>query len=304
MSSCEVIMDLHFVTQKEQSSIDRYFTKMGIGRADSYIVHALKTFEELTSLFPNGEFYLSYDGLRSITPKKKTVIKLFHPIYDLYKADPAFDTEAFKWKHGLRKHVFLFFRFIRKYKGLHNVIRAFSELAQERDDVSLLICGESFWHTLDPGNIFTKIKKLTFDLAKKVVLKAGDDEGNYRPLELIDALGIKDKVVVFNEFIPNEDVHKYFQVSDCVVLYYLTATPSGIESLSYNFDLPILATNVGHFPETIQEGVNGYLAEENLAAMSATMRKFLEKPIQPTAVAGFKQKLSWKAYADAILKKA
>ena len=33
----------------------------------------------------------------------------------------------------------------------------------------------------------------------------------------------------FNEFIPNEDVHKYFQVSDCVVLYYLTAsTPSGI----------------------------------------------------------------------------
>lgn len=72
--------------------------------------------------------------------------------------------------------------------------------------------------------------------------------------------------MVFNQFIPNEDVHKYFQVSDCVVLYYLTATPSGIESLSYNFDLPILATRVGHFPETIEEGVNGYLADEDLKA--------------------------------------
>ena len=81
-----------------------------------------------------------------------------------------------------------------------------------------------------------------------------------------------------NEFIPNEDVHKYFQVSDCVVLYYLTATPSGIESLSYNFRLPILATKVGHFPETVKDGFNGYLAEDrDIESMAAVMEKYIEK---------------------------
>jgi hypothetical protein len=40
-------------------------------------------------------------------------------------------------------------------------------------------------------------------------------------------LGFGDKVFVMNDFVPNEDVNKYFQVSDAIVLYYLYATPSG-----------------------------------------------------------------------------
>ncbi|HRD07739.1 MAG: glycosyltransferase [Saprospiraceae bacterium] len=302
MWQCEVILDLHFVIQKEQSTIDRIFTKMGISGADTYIVHALKTFEELKTLYPARKFHLTYDGQRSIG-KETTVIKLFHPIYDLYKPDPNFDVEAFKQKYGLGGKVILFFGFIRKYKGLHQVIESFSKVAAKRDDVSLLICGESFWNTLDPGNIITRMKKLIFGLAKKVLLRSGDDEADYKPLALIDQLGLGQRVVVFNEFIPNEDVHKYFQVSDCVVLYYLTATPSGIESLSYNFDLPILATRVGHFPETIQDGTNGYLADETLESMAATMEKMLDHPIDRSGVAAMKANMSWKSYAGAILKR-
>lgn len=298
---CEVVIDLHFVIQKEQSAIDRIFTKMGIGGADSYIVHALKTFEELKTLYPSRKFYLSMDGKRSDAADETTVIKLFHPIYDLYKPDPAFDVHAFKQQYGLAEKVILFFGFIRKYKGLHQVIEAFHEVAKKRNDVSLLICGESFWNTLDPGNWATRIKKTIFGLAKKVLLRKADDEADYQPLELIASLGLENRVVVFNQFIPNEDVHKYFQVSDCVVLYYLTATPSGIESLSYNFDLPILATRVGHFPETIKEGVNGYLADETLQSMVETMEKMLDQPIDRTGVAQMKAHMSWKSYAEALL---
>lgn len=298
--SCEVILDLHFVIQKEQSTIDRIFTKMGISGADTYIVHALKTFEELKTLYPSRKFHLTYDGQRS-EGKETTVIKLFHPIYDLYQPDPNFDVAAFKQKYGLRDKVILFFGFIRKYKGLHQVIESFSKVAAKREDVSLLICGESFWNTLDPGNFVTRMKKLIFGLAKKVLLRSSDDEADYKPLDLIDQLGLGHRVVVFNEFIPNEDVHKYFQVSDCVVLYYLTATPSGIESLSYNFDLPIIATRVGHFPETIKEGINGYLADESIESMAATMEKMLDQPIDRLGVAAMKANMSWKSYAGAIL---
>jgi len=296
----EVILDLHFVIQKENSSIDKYFTKRGIRNATTYIVHALKTWEELRKLFPDKKMELSLEGKR--TGDGATVIKLFHPIYDLFKPDPNFDVEAFKKEHGLRKHVFLFFGFIRKYKGLHNALQAFAEVAKRRDDVSFLICGESFWQTLDNKKISTRIKNVLFGTAKKIFLKKADDEKNYDPLALIKTLGMEDRCVVFNTFIPNEDVHKYFQASDAAVLYYLTATPSGIESLSYNFSLPLLATNVGHFPETIRHGFNGYLARANdVADMAAQMMHFLDHPIDRRNVTASTKDMSWENYAKAIL---
>ncbi|HEY8404859.1 MAG TPA: glycosyltransferase [Flavobacteriales bacterium] len=297
----EVILDLHFVIQKENSSLDKIFTKRGIKHASTYIVHALKTWEELRTLFPNKKMELSYDGKR--VQGATTVIKLYHPIYDLFKPDSSFDVEAFKQEHGLRKNVFLFFGFIRKYKGLHHTIEAFAKVAAQRDDVSLLICGESFWQTLDNSKLSTKIKNALFGTAKKIFLKKADDERNYQPLALIEELGIQDRCAVFNTFIPNEDVYKYFQVSDAVVLYYLTATPSGIESLSYNFSLPLLATAVGHFPETIKDGFNGYLAKPNdVEDMAKQMLRFLEHPLPKENVNASTKEMSWTNYAKAILK--
>jgi glycosyltransferase involved in cell wall biosynthesis len=299
----EVIVDLHFVIQKENSAIDKYFTKRGISNASSFIVHALKTWEELRALFPEKKMELSYDGKRDWKSGQSTpVIKLFHPIYDLFKPDPAFDIEGFKKQHGLQKNVFLFFGFIRKYKGLHHTIEAFKKVADQRDDVSLLICGESFWHTLDTKKISTRVKNLLFGIAKKVFLKKADDEKQYNPLALIETYNLQNRCVVFNTFIPNEDVHKYFQVSDVVVLYYLTATPSGIESLSYNFSLPLLATRVGHFPETIRDGFNGYLANANdVEDMARQMIKFLEYPLPGTNVTESTKEMSWTNYAKAIM---
>jgi len=297
----QVIFDLHFVIQKENSSIDKFFTRMALPHATGYIVHALKTWHELRALFPKADLQLSHDGIPA--GDGKMVIKLFHPIYDLFKPNPSFDTEQFKREHGLRKHVFLFFGFIRKYKGLHHTIEAFAKVAQQRNDVSLLICGESFWNTLDQKKWSTRIKSWTFGLAKKIFLSGKDDEKNYQPLQLIQTFGISDRCVVFNTFIPNEDVHKYFQVSDAVVLYYLTATPSGIESLSYNFKLPILATSVGHFPETIQDGFNGYLAKAgDLDDMAQQMMRFMDKPLPRENVASATAQMSWENYAEAILK--
>ena len=54
-SDMEVYFDLHFVIQKEGSSLDRKLTMLGIKYADSYIVHAFKTAEELKMLFPKKD---------------------------------------------------------------------------------------------------------------------------------------------------------------------------------------------------------------------------------------------------------
>ncbi len=297
-SFTEVVFDMHFVIQKENSLLDRNFTKFGVKKAHTYIVHAGKTLDELQTLFPDKKLYRSTGGERTTDPGTETVLHLFHPIYDLHRPDPNFDVTAFRKEHGLRQHVFLFFGFIRKYKGLHHAIRAFKLLAERRDDVSLLICGESFWKTLDTTKWSTRLKTTLFGLAKKMFLRKSDDESNYDPLALIDTLGLRDRVAVFNQYIPNEDVHRYFQASDAVLLFYEYATPSGIESLSYNFHLPILATRVGHFPETVRDGFNGYLANAgDEADMAATMERLINSPIPRENVAEATKRMSWHNYA-------
>jgi glycosyltransferase involved in cell wall biosynthesis len=298
----EVIFDMHFVVQKENSSIDRTFTKFGVSRANTYITHAYNTVAELKRLFPQGNYLVNETGERSQLTEQQTVIKLYHPIYDLFQPNPDFDVAAFKKEHGLKENVFLFFGFIRKYKGLHNAIQAFHELAQKRDDVSLVICGESFWATLDNTKFSTKVKNFLFGIAKSIFLKKSDDEGDYNPLALIQALQLEDKVLIKNEFVANEEVHKYFQISDVVLLFYLYATPSGVESLTYNFKMPIVATRVGHFPETITDGFNGYLAEpENIADMARIMNLSLTQPILRENVEEATKNMSWANYAKAIL---
>ncbi|MCB0814152.1 MAG: glycosyltransferase, partial [Flavobacteriales bacterium] len=205
-TNAELLFDLHFVAAKEQSSLDARLTRMALRHGHSFIVHAYKTAEELKALMPDGSFEVTLDGhsearslvvgLRSMAahpsgqgPRTndlvpKTILKLYHPIYSLFKPDPAFDKEAWKARHGLKGHVFLFFGFIRKYKGLHHCLRAFAELAKQRDDVSLMVVGERFWQTVDQRKLSTKLKNAVFGTLKKLFLKKADDEQGYDPLAL------------------------------------------------------------------------------------------------------------------------
>ncbi|MBS4061763.1 MAG: glycosyltransferase [Bacteroidetes bacterium] len=301
-SITKVVFDLHFVIQKEGSSLDMRFTSFGIKNANSYVVHAQQTADQLETLFPKQGFRIVNDDNSLVKGKEKKILRLFHPIYDMFRSDPLFDVGKHKQALGLKKHVFLFFGFIRKYKGLHQAIEAFARLKKERDDISLLIVGESFWNTLDDKKLATRIKSAFFGVAKKIFLKKQDDEKNYNPLALIDAFELGDSVVLVNEFVPNEEVNKYFQVSDNLVLFYLTATPSGVESIGYNFKMPLIATNVGHFPETVKDGFNGYLAgDRNIESMKDAMLKAIEQPIDRKNVAKTSENMSWEKYANAIL---
>ena len=255
----------------------------------------------MKELIPEKDYRLCQLGDPTVA-EGTPVLKLYHPVYDMFKKDESFDVEGFKSSLGLNQHVFLFFGFIRKYKGLHNVIEAFNLVAQQRNDVSLLIVGELFWNTLDQRKISTRLKSAAFRVAKKLFLNKQDDEQNYRPLDLIKKYGLQDRVVAITEFVPNEDVHKYFQASDSITLFYTAATPSGVESLAYNFGLPILATRVGHFFETIKHGYNGYLAEpDNPVSMAEMMVQSIESPIPADNVYATSAKMSWDNYASAIL---
>lgn len=299
---CEILFDVHNLIQKENSAFDRMLTRYALKAAHHYIMHGPSTIEEFKRFFPELKIPVSKDGSRAESP---TILHLFHPIYDIFKPLPNFDAEAEKRKLGLRKHVFLFFGFIRKYKGLHHTIEAFAELAKKRDDVSLLIVGESFWDETAQVSLGKKFKKSIFGLLKKLFIKSRDQEKDYKPLALISELGIQNKTVIVNEFVPNEEVHRYFQVCDAVVNFYEYATPSGVESIAYQFLKPVLTTPVGHFKETIQDGQNGYVSPSfAIADLCKTLEKAIEEPVSESNLLQFKQKLSWQNYVKAILKSA
>lgn len=301
-TDAEIIFDCHFVIQKEGSKIDSIFTKYGLSAADTFITHASQTTKELQILFKKKNFEITKNGQRTVDHATTPIIELYHPVYDLFTLDSSLDIAGYKRENGLKEHVFLFFGFIRKYKGLHDVIRSFKVLSDRRDDVSLLICGESFWETLDQNKLSTKVKNILFGIAQKVLLKKKEKESDYRPLDLIAELNLTDKILLKNEFIPNEDVQKYFQVSDAVLVFYEYATPSGVESISYNFKKPLLATAVGHFPETIDDGVNGYLADPgNIDSMANIMEKNITHPIDPEQIDIKVKDMSWANYAKAIV---
>jgi glycosyltransferase involved in cell wall biosynthesis len=302
-SRAEVLFDLHFVIQKEQSSIDRFFTKFALKYASGFVVHAGKTADELKEVLPDKNFTLTETGVRQQNSGAGPfpVIKLFHPVYDMFRKDPDFDVTAEKERLGLKKHVFLFFGFIRKYKGLHYCIDAFEKLARERDDVSLLIVGESFWKTLDETKWINRFKKSVFKVLRGILSKSSEDETEYNPLEWISQRGLEDRIKVVNDFVPNEEVFRYFQVSDAILLFYEYATPSGVESMAYNFSKPILASKVGHFPETILDGKNGYLANDgDTSDMAQVMARFLREPIPESNMEEMAARFSWEKYAMAI----
>ena len=59
----------------------------------------------------------------------------------------------------------------------------------------------------------------------------------------------------------NEDVVAYICASDVVVLPYRHIYQSGVLFMAYSFGRPVLATRVGSFPESVEDGRSGWLVE-------------------------------------------
>lgn len=302
----EVVFDVHNVVQKEGGTLDRLLTRYALKKADTYIMHGKITIDEFSSFLPDVKFRISKQGERF--SDVKTVLSLFHPKYDIYQPIQAFNLNEERIKLGLHydgrvaKTVFLFFGFIRKYKGLHFALEAFAQLHKTQPDAMLLVAGESFWDTVDKKKLSTRIKSAVFKVLKSIFISSKDQEKNYQPLDLIEQLGIKNSVVVVNRFIPNEEVARFFQVSDAVINFYEYATPSGVESIAYQFEKPVLATKVGHFAHAIEPGLNGYLAEAaDVNSMSEIMHLFMEKGIDKSAFKNYCARYSWEIYAKQVI---
>jgi glycosyltransferase involved in cell wall biosynthesis len=73
-------------------------------------------------------------------------------------------------------------------------------------------------------------------------------------------------VRIEDKYIPNEDVHLYFEAADVVVLPYVEASQSGIVPIAYAFNTPVISTRVGGLPEAVLDGTTGFLVNPGSSA--------------------------------------
>jgi len=185
-----------------------------------------------------------------------------HPLYNHFgkKMDKSLARKQLNIPED--KNVLLFFGFIRGYKGLDILLEAMETLP---DNYLLLIAGEVYG---------------SFDEYDKIIRK----------------LNLQDKVKLFIRYISDSEVPVFFSASDVCMLPYKSATQSGIVGITYHFDLPIIATDVGGLREMITPYGTGMIADEpkqNL--LSAAILDYFNMQMKETFE---KNIIKYKAFAN------
>ena len=79
--------------------------------------------------------------------------------------------------------------------------------------------------------------------------------------QILPTLKADKNFILKNEYITNKELVHLISSSKAVVCPYLSASQSGIPQVASLFNKPIIASNVGAFPEVIKTGRNGILVE-------------------------------------------
>lgn len=245
------------VIPHEKRPFDKQLTKYFLKKADAFV-----------TMSSSVEKDLLHFGVH-----KNRVFRCPHPLYDHFGkiADrkQARDFLKLDTDHKL----VLFFGFIREYKGLDLLIKAFAEPAMRTLPVSLLVAGE----------FYTRAKPY---------------------LEMVEEYKLQDRVIWRTNFIPNDAVRYYFSAADLVAQPYKHATQSGVTQVAYHFDKPMVVTNVGGLPEMVTHGKAGYVVEPEPPAIAAAMVEFFSnKPITEALSNSLKQekkRFSWKRMVETL----
>jgi glycosyltransferase involved in cell wall biosynthesis len=168
--------------------------------------------------------------------------------------------------------IILFFGFIRHYKGLDLLLEAMNDSRIRTSGIKLLIAGEFY-----------------------------EDEKPYR--EIIDKHQMKDKVIMKNHFIPDDEVRNYLCAADVVVQPYRNATQSGVTPLAYHFEKPMIVTNVGGLPGLVPHKKAGLVCEPLPDAIATAITDFyaLGEDYFIPHLRTEKQKYAWENLTGAII---
>jgi glycosyltransferase involved in cell wall biosynthesis len=115
----------HNVMPHETSPVDRALIKLGLGRADAFLVQSEEDRSRLLRVVRNAKV--------AVNP---------HPIYDVFNRG-RYTKERAREELGVSGRVLLFFGYVRPYKGVGVLLDAFAEIVRRMEAV-LFVVGEIY----------------------------------------------------------------------------------------------------------------------------------------------------------------
>ena len=223
----------------------------------------------------DGFICLSKSVLEDLSMFTSSTHKIFvpHPVYDIFGEKVSKVEAREKLGIAIDEKVILFFGIIRRYKGLELLLKSMAQDEVRKQNIKLLIAGEFY-----------------------------EDKQPY--LSQIEALSLGNHVIIEDKFISTEEVKYYFCASDLVAQPYLNATQSGVTQIAYNFERPMLVTNVGGLAEIVPDKKVGYVTEIESKSIAAAISDFYENNREvemSKQVAIEKLRFSWGSMIESII---
>ena len=149
--------------------------------------------------------------------------------------------KMYQTEHNDTKKYILFFGQIASNKGLDILFPAMKELHKTHPNIRLIVAGKG---------------QFSFDITP------------YEDVEYID---------IRNYFIPDNELAQLIHNALFVVCPYKDATQSGVVMSAFAFNKPVIATNVGGFPEQVIHNQFGLIvAPNNVQALTNAMSELCE----------------------------
>jgi len=207
--------------------------------------------------------------LRLFTDRSAKVVP--HPLFDTF--GPIIPKEEARKRIGVSvsERILLFFGFIRQYKGLDLLLQAMTDERIRNLNIKLLVAGEFY-----------------------------EDEKPY--LRFIEENKLDQQVILRTIFIPDSHVAEYFCACDCIVQPYKNATQSGVTPLAYQFEKPMIVTNVGGLPSIVPHKKAGLVCEPDSKSIADAILQFyqLGENYFIPHLRTEKEKYSWGKITEAI----
>jgi len=194
-----------------------------------------KAFTLSHKIIVHNQFSFNEIVKKGISKDKVTIIPHGNYLPFVKRVKPNDSSEMFN---------LLFFGQIKEVKGLDILIKAFAKAHKKNQNIRLIIAGKPW----------------------------GVSAEYY--LKIIADLKIETAVITNFNYIPNDDVHSYFQKCDLVVLPYKKIYQSGVLLLSMSYGRACLCSDLDAFNEIVLNNETGYIFENN--NIDSLSKKILE----------------------------
>jgi glycosyltransferase involved in cell wall biosynthesis len=197
---------------------------------------------------------------------------------------------------------------VNKFKPAENKRKIKMELGFNPDDLAILSVGRLYARK----GLFTLIESMPavvkrFRNAKFIISGKGQSNEMKKLVTHATKLGVKDNII-FTGYYPDSKLPKLYQAADVFAFstFYEHHPFAVLEALSSR--LPVVTTNVGGIPETIEDGKNGFLCEPfNAKQLSDRVLFCLEHPAAALEIAylarkTIEERFDWRLIVKKVLK--